>query len=98
MTAVKTGKLLEVDVHPNFGTLMSHKAFFLVYMVQDVYAYKREECSILECFKGISCTTSTRRNISCDVCEKITYSRTKTTMVCDWNRLPLSVAVAAEPT
>ena len=27
ITAVKTGKLLEVDLHPNFGTLMEHKAF-----------------------------------------------------------------------
>ena len=27
LTAVRTGKLLEVDLHPNFGTLMEHKAF-----------------------------------------------------------------------
>ena len=27
ITAVKTGRLLDVDVHPNFRTLMEHKAF-----------------------------------------------------------------------
>ena len=27
ITAVKTGKLLEVDIHPDFRTLMEHKAF-----------------------------------------------------------------------
>ena len=27
ITAVKTGDLLEVDFHPNFRTLMEHKAF-----------------------------------------------------------------------
>ena len=27
ITAVKTGKLLEVDVHPNFRTLVKHMAF-----------------------------------------------------------------------
>ena len=52
---------------------------FLIYMVHDVSAHKRKGCSLLECFKGISCTHSPRRNIPCDVCEKTTYSRTKTT-------------------
>ena len=28
ITAVKTGRLLDVDIHPNFSTLMEHKAFF----------------------------------------------------------------------
>ena len=27
ITAVKTGELLDVDIHPNFRTLMEHKAF-----------------------------------------------------------------------
>ena len=27
ITAVKTGKLLDVDIHPDFRTLMEHKAF-----------------------------------------------------------------------
>ena len=27
LTAVKTGRLLDVDMHPNFRTLMEHKAF-----------------------------------------------------------------------
>ena len=27
ITAVKTGRLLDVDIHPNFRTLMEHKAF-----------------------------------------------------------------------
>ena len=26
ITAVKTGRLLDVDIHPDFGTLMEHKA------------------------------------------------------------------------
>ena len=27
VTAVQTGKLLDVDIHPDFRTLMEHKAF-----------------------------------------------------------------------
>ena len=27
ITAVKTGELLDVDIHPNFRTLMEHEAF-----------------------------------------------------------------------
>ena len=30
ITAVKTGRLLDVDVHPNFRTLMEYKAFLSI--------------------------------------------------------------------
>ena len=86
ITAVKTVDLLEVDIHPNFRTLMEHKAL-LVYMVQNVYAHKREGCSFCECFEDFSHTNSTSRTISCDVCEKTTYSRTKEPKDYDWNLL-----------
>ena len=29
ITAVKTGRLLDADIHPDFRTLMEHKAFFV---------------------------------------------------------------------
>ena len=41
ITAVKTGILLDVEIHPNFGTLMEHKAFF-VHLVRNNHAHKGE--------------------------------------------------------
>ena len=75
ITAVKTGKLFDVDIQPDFRTLMEHKGLF-VHLVQNIFAHKGEGCSILERFEGISRTNSTRRTI---LVMKSTYSRTQGT-------------------
>ena len=62
ITVVKTGRLLDVDSHPNFTTLMEHKAFLST------------GCRTLpECSEDSSYTNSTRRTILCDVYEKSRY-------------------------
>ena len=43
ITAVKTGEILDVDIHPNFRTLMEHWVFF-VHLVQNIHAHKAEGC------------------------------------------------------
>ena len=48
-------------------------------MMQDICAHNGEGCLFLKCFEDISHTDSTRRTISCDVCEKTTYPRTQRT-------------------
>ena len=47
-----------------------NKKGFLIYMVQDIYAHKGNGSFLRKCLEGISHTGSTRRTISCDVCEK----------------------------
>ena len=67
ITAVKTGRLADVDIHPSFST---HGAQgLLVYMVQNIHAHKREGCFLPERSEDFSRTNSTRRTIPCDVCE-----------------------------
>ena len=41
ITVVKTGRLSDVDVHPNFKTLMEHKAFLSLLCVEHVYTQER---------------------------------------------------------
>ena len=68
ITAVKTGRFVDVDVHPNFTTLMEHKAF-LSTCCRTFNAHKREGCFLPERVEDFSRTTSTRRTIPCNVCE-----------------------------
>ena len=67
ITAVKTGRLLDVDIHPNFRTLMEHKAYLSTWC--RTFLQKGEGCFLPECFEDFSRTNSTRRTIPCDVCE-----------------------------
>ena len=50
MTAVQTVRLLEVDVHPNFRTLMQHKAFLSTWC-KKTHAHKRENIFFLNASK-----------------------------------------------
>ena len=68
ITAVKTVRPLEFDVHPNFRTLMEHKAFLSTSC--RTFMYTRENLFFfLSALKDISPTSFTSRTISCDVCE-----------------------------
>ena len=48
ITAVKTGRLLDVDTHPGFTTLVQG---FLTYLIQNIHAHKGQGCSLLDCPK-----------------------------------------------
>ena len=71
ITAVQTGRLLDVDMHPNFRTLMEHKAFLCLPGAEHFCTQKRKSF-LPEHSEDFSCTNSTRRTIPCDVCEKLT--------------------------
>ena len=43
ITAVKTGKLLDVDIHPDFGTLMEHKAFLSTWCRTFMHTREKED-------------------------------------------------------
>ena len=77
ITAVKTGELSDVEIHPNFRTLMEHKAFLSAWCRTFMHT-KEKDVFFLNAWK-VSLTDSTRRTISCDVCEKTTHPRTKRT-------------------
>ena len=47
ITAVKTWRLLGVDIHPNFKTLMKHKAFLSTWCRTFMHT-KGEECFLPE--------------------------------------------------
>ena len=71
ISAKKTVRLLDVDIHPDFRTLMEHKG--LIYLVWNIYAHKGEGYFIPECRENLSCTDASRRTMSCDVCGKSAY-------------------------
>ena len=73
ITAVKTGRFSEVDVRPNLRTLMEHM-FFLSFWCRTFLHTRENDVFFLNTFEGFSCYKFTRRIISCDVCEKSTYS------------------------
>ena len=75
-TAVKRGRLLDVDIHADFSTLMEHKAFF-IYLVQNIHAHKGQGSFLLEQSQDLSCTNSPRTTFSGDVCADSTDQRAK---------------------
>ena len=66
ITAVKTRKLLDVHIHPDFRTLMEHKAFLSTWCRTFMHT-REKEVFFLNTLK-ISCTNSPRRTTSGDVC------------------------------
>ena len=50
ITAVKTGRLLDVDCHPEFSTLMEHKAFF-IHLIRTFMHTREKEVFILNALK-----------------------------------------------
>ena len=65
ITVVKTWRLSEEDVHPNFRTFMEQKTFCL-HGVEDSCT-QGERCFLPECLEDFSRTNSMRRTIPCDV-------------------------------
>ena len=68
ITAVKTGRSLDVDTHPIFGTLMEHKAFLSTCCSTFMHTQEKD-VFFLDVFEDVSGTNSTRRTVPCDVCE-----------------------------
>ena len=50
ITAVKTGRLLDVEIHPNFRKLIGTKGF-LFYMVRNIHGHNGEWCFLPKCFR-----------------------------------------------
>ena len=67
ITAVKTRRLPEDDVHPNFRTHMEHKAFLSTWC-RTLKHTREKDVFFLNALK-ISLTRFTKRTIPCDVCE-----------------------------
>ena len=67
ITAVKTVRLLDVDIHQNFRTLMEHKDFLSTWRRTCMHT-RENDVFLPECFED-SHTNSTKRTIPCDVCE-----------------------------
>ena len=67
ITAVQTRKLLDVDIHPDFRTLMEHNAFLSTWC-KNTFTHKGIGSCLPEHSQDLSCTNSTRRTISGDVC------------------------------
>ena len=87
---MKTGKLLQLDIHPNLRTPLEHKAFLST--LCRTFMHTKKKSFLCKHTQEFSCTNSTRRNIPCDVCDKKHIQEPKQPMVCDWNHLSLSVA------
>ena len=69
ITAVKTGRLLDVDIHPNFRTIMEHKAFLSTWCGTFMHTRERNVLFLNALKISLSLTSFTRRTIPCDVCE-----------------------------
>ena len=71
ITAVEAVRFLEVDVHPNFRTLMEHKAFLSTWCRTLMFT-REKNVSFLKAFK-FSLTSSTSRTISCNVFDELPW-------------------------
>ena len=69
ITAVKTERLLDVDIHLNFRTLIEHKAFLSTWC-RTFMRTREKDVFLPECFEDSSRTNSSRRTIPCDVDEE----------------------------
>ena len=65
--AVKTGRWLDVDIHPDFRTLMEHKAFLSTWCRNFMHT-REKEVFLPEHSNDLFCTNSPRKTISGDVC------------------------------
>ena len=75
ITAVTTGRWLDVDMHPDFRTLMEHKAFSSTWC--RTFIQTGEGYFLPECFDDVSRTYSTRKTIPCDVCGILSISTSR---------------------
>ena len=97
ITAVKTGKLLEVDIHPNFRTLMEHKAF-LSFWCRTFMHTNEKYVLFWNALKVSLVQNPPEKTFHVMFVRKQDSQEPKQPMVCDWNHLPLSVALTAELT
>ena len=66
-TAVQTGNSLDVDIHPDFRTLLEDKAFLSTWC-KNISAHTGERSLLPEHSQDLHCTNSPRRTFSGDVC------------------------------
>ena len=78
ITAVKTGKLSEVDIHSNCRPLMEHKAFLSTWCQTFIHTREKDVFFLNTLWKCFSHRLH-KKDIPYDVREKKTCSRTKTT-------------------
>ena len=78
ITAVKTGRLLNVEIQPILEHSWNIRLSYLLWCRTCMHT-KGEGCFLLECFEDFSRTDSTRRTIPFDVFEKSTYPSIKRT-------------------
>ena len=79
-------KLLDVDIHPDFGTAVERRAFLSAWC-KTFYAHKGEGSLLPERPQDLSCAKSPRRTISGHVCGDLSSKRSKI------NRIRVSVRV-----
>ena len=69
ITAVKTRKLLDVDIHPDYRTFMEHEGLLVNHLVIKNFMHTSEkEVFFQNTAQDLPCTNSPRRTISGDVC------------------------------
>ena len=78
---MKTGRLLDVDLHHDFRTLMEHKAFLSRWCRTSMHTM--EEDVFFVNALNFSCTNSPRRKISGDVFGDSAYQGAKEHNTCD---------------
>ena len=74
---MKTGRLLDVDIHSDLIEDTYGAQGLLIYLVQNIYAHKGEGSFLRERPQDLSCINSPRRTISGDVCGDSAYQRAK---------------------
>ena len=94
ITAVKLGKLLCVDIHPDFRTLMEHKTILSIWC--RTFMHTREKDVFFQNALMISLAHTPRKKpFHVMFVETDHTQEQKKQNVCDWNHLSLSVTVPA---
>ena len=97
IAAVKTGKLLEVDIYPNSRTLVEHKAFLSTWC-RTVMHKKEKDVFFLNALRISLAPTPRKEPFHVMFVRNQHTQHPKEPKVCDWNHLSLSVIVPAKPT
>ena len=97
ITAVKTGELLEVDIHPKFRTLMEHKAFLSTWCRTFMHT-REKDVFFLNVLKVSLALTPQEGPFHVMFVRNQHSQEPKEPKLCDWNHLSLNVTVPAKPT
>ena len=96
ITAVNTGRLPSVDIHPDFRTLMEHKTFLSIWC--RTFMHTTEKDVLFQNALMISLAPTPRKEAFHVMFVETNHTQEqKKQKVCDWNHLSLSVIVPAGP-